>query len=85
VWRLKQDPGVREVIAAPGNPGMAQIGRCLPLDLNRPVEMLALAEQESADLVVVGPEAPLERGVVDLFRQAGRAIVGPTAHGAALE
>src|SRR5262245_65983254 len=64
---------------------MARLGRCVPLDLSRPADVLSLAERESIDLTVVGPEAPLERGVVDVFRKAGRPIVGPTAHGAALE
>jgi len=64
---------------------MAQVGRCLPLDLARPADALDLVKREAIDLTVVGPEAPLEKGIVDLFRQQGRAIVGPTAHGAALE
>jgi len=84
-WRLSQDPVVREVIAAPGNPGIGQVARCVPTDPAVPADVLALVERESVDLTVVGPEAPLERGIVDLFRKAGRAIVGPTAHGAALE
>ena len=82
-WRLARDPDVREVIAAPGNPGTAQVGRSVPLDLLSPADVLALAERERVDLTVVGPEAPLERGVADVFRRAGRPIVGPSAHGAA--
>jgi phosphoribosylamine--glycine ligase len=84
-WRLSRDSDVSEVLAAPGNPGLAQLGRCLPVDLNAPEEVLALAGREHVDLTVVGPEAPLERGLADRFRQAGRAVVGPGAHGAALE
>jgi phosphoribosylamine--glycine ligase len=86
-WRLAQDPDVRELLAGPGNPGMARVprSRCVPVDLTSPAAVLALAEREAVDLTVVGPEAPLERGVVDVFRGAGRAIVGPTAQGAALE
>ena len=84
-WSLSKDPAVTEIIAAPGNPGTAAFGRNLPVDLASPDDMLALATRESVDLTVVGPEAPLERGVVDLFRTAGRPIVGPTSHGAALE
>jgi phosphoribosylamine--glycine ligase len=85
VWRLARDPDVTEVLAAPGNPGIAALGRCLPVDLANPAQVLALVEREAVDLTVVGPEAPLERGIVNLFRRAGRPIVGPTSEGAALE
>ena len=72
-------------MTAPGNPGTAALGRNLPVDLASPDDILALVTRESVDLTVVGPEAPLERGVADLFRKAGRPIIGPTRHGAALE
>jgi phosphoribosylamine--glycine ligase len=73
------------VISAPGNPGTAACGRNLPVDLSSAEAILALADREHVDLTVVGPEAPLERGVADLFRAAGRPIVGPSSRGAALE
>jgi phosphoribosylamine--glycine ligase len=85
VWRLRRDPEVTDLLAAPGNPGISRLARCLPVDLAKPAEVLALAEREGVDLTVVGPEAPLELGVADRFRHAGRAIVGPSASGAALE
>jgi phosphoribosylamine--glycine ligase len=85
VWRLHHDPDVDTVMAAPGNPGMASLGACLPVDLADPEAMLALAERQRADLTVVGPEGPLDRGVVDVFRRAGRPIVGPARAGSALE
>jgi phosphoribosylamine---glycine ligase len=84
-WRLSRDPDVTEVVAAPGNPGMARLGRALPVDLTAPDDVLALADRERVDLTVVGPEAPLERGVADLFRARGRAIVGPSQAASALE
>ena len=84
-WRLSRDPDVTGIVAAPGNPGIARIGRSVPVDLTSPEDLLALAENERADLTVVGPEAPLDRGVADLFRAAGRPIVGPSQAGAALE
>src|SRR5947209_15003585 len=74
-WKLAQSPGV-ELMAAPGNPGMAQVARCLPL---------AEAEELSPDLTVVGPEAPLVDGIVDRYRARGLRIVGPTAEAARLE
>jgi phosphoribosylamine--glycine ligase len=84
-WRLSRDPDVSEVIAAPGNPGMAALVRCLPVDLASPSDVLALAEREAVDLTVVGPEAPLELGLANVFRAAGRPIIGPGRAGAALE
>jgi len=84
-WRLSRDPDVSEVITAPGNPGTAAHGRNLPIDLASPDAILELATRERIDLTVVGPEAPLERGVAEVFHKAGRPIVGPTSRGAALE
>ena len=84
-WRLARDPDVTGLVMAPGNPGMARLGRSVPVDLTSSADVLALAERERADLTVVGPEAPLERGVADLFRARGRPIVGPSQAAAALE
>ena len=84
-WRLSRDPGRPEILAAPGNPGTAEVGRNLPVDLASPEAVLALAKREKVALTVVGPEAPLEAGVADLFRRQGHSILGPTMRGAALE
>jgi phosphoribosylamine---glycine ligase len=79
-WKLAQSRGV-EIFASPGNPGIAQVGTCMPASSS----YLALAEEIGADLTVVGPEAPLVAGVVDEFRARGRKIVGPTRANAQLE
>jgi phosphoribosylamine--glycine ligase len=84
-WKLSREPEVDAVICTPGNPGIASVARCLPADMSTPSELLALAESQSVDLTVVGPELPLSRGVADAFTAAGRAIVGPTKAAAALE
>ena len=84
-WRLARDPEVSAVVCAPGNAGIARDSRCVPVDLESPDDVLSLADRERADLTVVGPEAPLERGVADLFRASGRPIVGPSRAAAALE
>jgi phosphoribosylamine---glycine ligase len=76
-WRLAR---TAEVFALPGNPGIAQVARCLPAR-----DALAAAASVEADLTVVGPEAPLVEGIVDRFRAAGRPIFGPTAAAARLE
>ncbi len=83
VWRLVQSPRVEQVIAAPGNPGIAGICVCEPAVTND--DYLAIAEKHGVDLTVVGPEVPLVAGVVDLFRSKGRKVVGPTAAAAQLE
>ncbi len=84
-WRLSRCASASDVIAVPGNPGIARIGRCLAGNIQDPQSMAALAESVDADLTVVGPEAPLVAGVVDVFRERGLAIVGPTAAAARLE
>jgi phosphoribosylamine--glycine ligase len=81
-WKLAQSPGV-SVFAAPGNPGIAKVGTCLPVVAG--ASYLDMAEAIGADLTVVGPEAPLVAGVVDAFRARGRKIVGPDARAAQLE
>lgn len=68
------------VHAAPGNPGIAELGQC-----HSNSDYVQLAEALKIDLTVVGPEVPLVAGVVDQFRARGMAIVGPTAENAALE
>src|SRR5687767_8068937 len=84
-WKLARERDVSAVLCAPGNPGIADVARCLPGDLTKPEQLLALAEAEDIDLTVVGPELPLSLGVADLFTAAGRAIVGPSRAAAALE
>lgn len=79
-WKLAQSPKTSAIYAAPGNPGIAQAATCLPT-----TDYLAAAESIDADLIVVGPEAPLAAGVVDQFRAKGRRIVGPTAAASRLE
>ncbi len=79
-WRLAQSPTVSRVFAAPGNPGIEQSATCLA-----GTDYLRLAEENGIDLTVVGPEAPLIDGVVDRFRDAGRAIFGPVQAAAQLE
>jgi phosphoribosylamine--glycine ligase len=79
-WKLAQSPGV-ELFACPGNPGMAELGKCVP----QTATYLEIAEAIGADLTVVGPEAPLVAGVVDEFRARGKRIVGPDRNAAQLE
>jgi phosphoribosylamine--glycine ligase len=82
---LRMDPQVREVFAAPGNPGIAAQARCHPVEVSDPGAVSALAVRLGVDLVVVGPEAPLVAGVADAVREAGIACFGPSAAAARLE
>jgi phosphoribosylamine--glycine ligase len=84
-WRLSADPCVSGVVAAPGNPGIAADATLAAVDPGNPEALLALAERESIDLTVIGPELPLDRGVVDRFHAAGRRIFGPPRAAAQLE
>jgi phosphoribosylamine---glycine ligase len=80
-WRLAQSPSVTSIVASPGNPG---IGHCVaaPASMEGYAE---LAEAQGVDLTVVGPEAPLVAGIVDVFRRRGLKIIGPTQAAARLE
>jgi len=84
-WKLKQEAADLELIAAPGNPGIAALARCVPVAATDVERLLALAEAEGVDLTVVGPEAPLALGVVDRFRARGLLIFGPTRAAAEIE
>ena len=82
---LAASPEVSELIAAPGNPGIGAVATLRPVDPTSPDEVAALAVEVGADLVVVGPEAPLVAGVCDAVRAKGIACFGPTAAAATLE
>ncbi|MEP7353103.1 MAG: phosphoribosylamine--glycine ligase [Acidobacteriota bacterium] len=77
-WKLSQEG--HSIYAAPGNPGIAQVGTLVPS-----TDYVGVAESINPDLTVVGPEAPLVAGVVDQFRAAGRKIMGATQQAAQLE
>ena len=84
-WRLSREPGVTAIVCAPGNAGIASVARIAAVDPADPDALLALTERESIDLTVIGPELPLDRGVVDRFRAAGRRVFGPPRAAAQLE
>ena len=84
-WRLRQSPSCGQLVAAPGNPGIARWAECVAIDPADPAAVVALAKARAADLVVVGPEAPLVAGVADALRAQGIATFGPSAAAAQLE
>jgi phosphoribosylamine---glycine ligase len=84
-WKICQSPLVRELLSAPGNPGLAALGRCIAIDAEDIAALFALAIKEQPDLVVIGPEVPLTEGLADQLRGKGIAVFGPSAAAARLE
>jgi phosphoribosylamine--glycine ligase len=84
-WKLARSEQCDEIHAAPGNPGIARLGRCHPIRAEDGESLLALCDDNELDLVVVGPEAPLVAGVGDQLRHAGFRVFGPSAEAARIE
>jgi phosphoribosylamine---glycine ligase len=84
-WKLSQAATLEELHAAPGNPGIAALGHCHPVRAEDGDGLLDLAAALEADLVVVGPEAPLVAGVANELRRSGVAVFGPSAEAARIE
>jgi phosphoribosylamine---glycine ligase len=84
-WKLAQSPELDELHAAPGNPGIAELGSCHPVLAEDADGLLALARALNIDLVVVGPEVPLVAGLADHLRHGGVPVFGPSAAAARIE
>jgi phosphoribosylamine--glycine ligase len=84
-WKLSQSPGLQKVFVAPGNAGTAREAELENLNITDPVALADFAEKEKIHLTLVGPEAPLAAGVVNIFRARGLKIFGPTKEAAQLE
>jgi phosphoribosylamine--glycine ligase len=84
-WALARGGGVRELHAAPGNPGIAPLAHCHPVRADDPASLAPLARELGVDLVVVGPEAPLVAGLADELRHRGVSVFGPSAAAARIE
>jgi len=84
-WAVKRSDRVTEVVCAPGNGGIAQIARCIPVKLKDLNAMVRVAEAEQPGLTIVGPELPLSLGIVDALQERGLRVFGPTRAAAMLE
>jgi len=82
---LHADPACTSLHVAPGNPGIAEFARCHALDVSNNAQIVALAQEIEADLVVIGPEIPLVNGVADDLRRLKIAVFGPSKAAAQLE
>ncbi len=85
VWKIAQSPLVTQIFCAPGNPGTAQLAVNIPIKVEEIDKLLGFAKSEEIDLAVVGPELPLSLGIVDLFREYGVRIFGPSRFAARIE
>jgi phosphoribosylamine--glycine ligase len=85
VWKFNQSPKVTKIFAAPGNAGTAALAENLAIDAEDVDALLAFAVKEQIDLTVVGPEAPLVLGIVDMFKDKGLRVFGPSKEAAQLE
>ena len=84
-WKLKQDNPELQLIAAPGNPGVAHLADCVPIRADDIDALADLAEREQVEFTLVGPEGPLALGLVDRFRARGLPVFGPTQAAAQIE
>jgi phosphoribosylamine--glycine ligase len=84
-WRLAKTPGLQKVFVAPGNAGTARERELENVNLSDPEALADFAARQRVHLTVVGPEAPLAAGIVNVFRARGLKIFGPTREAAQLE
>jgi phosphoribosylamine---glycine ligase len=84
-WKLAQSPLLSELISAPGNPGLAELGRTIAFTIDKPGELAAFAMRERVDLVVIGPEAAAAAGLADSLAKVGVPCFGPSQAAAELE
>lgn len=85
VQAIAESPLCKECFCAPGNGGTARIAENVPIAADDVAELCSFAKDKSVDLTVVGPEAPLVKGIVNLFEEKGMKIFGPTSEAADLE
>ncbi|UOF92234.1 phosphoribosylamine--glycine ligase [Fodinisporobacter ferrooxydans] len=85
VWKLAQSPHQPAIYCAPGNPGIAALATCVPIQADDVEQLAKFAKEERIDLTVVGPEVALAKGIVDLFEQQDLLIFGPRKAGAQIE
>ncbi len=85
VWKLSQSRHVDKIYCCPGNAGISELAECINVGDNNFEELIDFVKYEWIDLTIVGPEAPLSKGIVDAFEKEGRKILGPNIKAAQLE
>lgn len=85
VWKIIKSPKVTKIFCAPGNAGIADLATCIPINADDVYKLLEFVQKEKIDFTVVGPEAPLTKGIVDIFEKQGLKIFGASKKAAELE
>ena len=85
VWKIAQSPKVKRIYCAPGNAGIADIAICVPIIAEDIDKLVEFAKKEKIDLTVIGPEAPLASGIVDIFEKERLKVFGASKNAAKLE
>jgi phosphoribosylamine--glycine ligase len=85
IWKLKQSPKIDKIYCIPGNPGISELAECMSMDVKDVEGIRNFAMEHKIDLTLVGPENPLELGIVDAFKEKGLKIFGPTKEAAEIE
>ncbi len=84
-WKFAQSPRAGEIFCAPGNAGIARHATCVPIKASDLEGLAGFARENEIDITIVGPEAPLAEGIVDLFREQGLTVFGPDRKAAEIE
>jgi len=84
-WKLAKSPLLDKLFIAPGNPGTAELGTNVPIEATNTKDLADFALSNEVDVTVVGPEQPLELGIVDIFKDRGLQCFGPTQDAARVE
>lgn len=85
VWKLSQSRHIDKIYCCPGNAGISEIAECIDVDGNNFYALVDFAKYEGIDITIVGPEAPLTKGIVDVFEKNGKKIIGPSSKASQLE
>ena len=85
VWKISQSPKVKKIYALPGNGGISDLAECIQIKADDIAGVVNFCKETAIDLVVIGPEAPLSKGLADTLKQHGIAAVGPDSKSARLE
>ena len=84
-WAIKQNPKCDNILVAPGNAGIAQIAKCINVDILNATQIVSTVKKYNIDFVLIGPEAPLAEGVSDILKREGVLTFGPSKASSQLE